>query len=464
MMATTAATVSSKVLPSVATWSASGAGRSGATGRSRSSASRRRRSARIAAASSRSGSDAALLGPTPGPLLGRGVDEDLQVGVGQDDGPDVASGHDDPARVGQSALPGEERRADLRDPGHLADAPVDDRAADLVGHVATVDEDAGQATLGVGGQLDLVDERDEDRRVAQTRRRAGGRARSPPGRAGRCRRSGSRGRGRRRRRRCSCRTRPVRRGPRRAGASRRPDRDCRARPPDGFPRPRARSRPTPGIRSRAPPRPGGGRPSGAERPDLGRAERADGAGPELVETDRPDPDPDEPLDRHSRGGEHPPELALPALLEGRPVPGERRWRTARGPPRADGPRRASGAAGDPGPRVPRRAGCPARSAPIWSLDERLRRARSRTPAPRRTADGGPAPTRDRRWSGGGAPPSPGRGGPPGRAGRRRPAPVGRGRGRSARRAGRGWSRSPRSACGRRGGRGPTPRRPGGRRR
>ena len=62
------------------------------------------------------GVEPALLGPAPGPLLDRRVEEDLQVGVGQDDRPDVAAGHDDPARLGrQGPLALEQRRAQLRD-------------------------------------------------------------------------------------------------------------------------------------------------------------------------------------------------------------------------------------------------------------------------------------------------------------------------------------------------------------
>ena len=54
--------------------------------------------------------------------------------------------------------------------------------------------------------------------------------------------------------------------------------------------------------------------------DLGRLERPDGAAAQAVDADRADADADEPLDRRPDRAEHPPELALPALRERRPVP------------------------------------------------------------------------------------------------------------------------------------------------
>ena len=75
---------------------------------------------------------------------------------------------------------------------------------------------------------------------------------------------------------------------------------------------------------------GGGipRPAGTAREaaHLGRLEVARPAAPQAVDPDRPDPDADEAVDRGADRGEHPAELAFPALAQGRSVPGQRRWR------------------------------------------------------------------------------------------------------------------------------------------
>ena len=105
------------------------------------------------------GVEAALLGPPPGPLLGRGVEEQLEVGVGQHDGPDVAAGHDDPAAVDEPALPLEERGAELRDARDRRHGHVDLGAADRGRGVLAVDRHVGEPAGLVGQQLDLVDER-----------------------------------------------------------------------------------------------------------------------------------------------------------------------------------------------------------------------------------------------------------------------------------------------------------------
>ena len=108
----------------------------------------------------------ALLGPPPGPLLDRRVEEELQVGVGQDHGPDVAAGHDDPAGLRREGpLPLEQGRTELGDPAHGRDRLVDARGVDLVGHVAAVDRHVGQPPVRVGDQLDLGDERDQRARI-----------------------------------------------------------------------------------------------------------------------------------------------------------------------------------------------------------------------------------------------------------------------------------------------------------
>ena len=102
--------------------------------------------------------EAALLGPAAGPLLDRRLEEDLEVGIGQHDGPDVAAGHHDAAARGELALPLEQREAQLRDRRDRRDGGVDRRVVDIVGVVDAVDQDAGEPALGVRRQLDLVGE------------------------------------------------------------------------------------------------------------------------------------------------------------------------------------------------------------------------------------------------------------------------------------------------------------------
>ena len=121
--------------------------------------------------------EAALLRSPSGAFLGRRVEEDLEAGVGQDDRADVPAGHHDPAAAGDRPLALEERRAQLADPGYLADRPIDLGAMDLLGDVDAIDQDAGQAALVIGGQLDLADEGDEGRLDRPGRSPAGGRAR-----------------------------------------------------------------------------------------------------------------------------------------------------------------------------------------------------------------------------------------------------------------------------------------------
>ena len=169
---TTVSTVCSNVLPSVSMITASSAARSGATARLRSSASRSRSWARTASASSPVGSRPALLDPTRRPLLDRGVEEQLEVGVGQHDRPDVAAGHDDPAAVGERALTRQERGAQLGLARDRRDGGIDVGAPRGLGRVGAIDEDRRQAARAVVRELDLVDERDEAVRVVRRDARA----------------------------------------------------------------------------------------------------------------------------------------------------------------------------------------------------------------------------------------------------------------------------------------------------
>ena len=60
--------------------------------------------------------------------------------------------------------------------------------------------------------------------------------------------------------------------------------------------------------------------AGTQSANLGCLERARPTGPQAVDPDRPDPDADESLDRRADRREHPPQLALPALPQRRPIP------------------------------------------------------------------------------------------------------------------------------------------------
>ena len=216
-------TVCSQVLPSVVRWSASSAARSGATARPESAASRRRRSARIGLGLVARRVQAALLGPPSSPLLRRGVEIQLEVGVRQDVRADVSPGHHDPAGIGERPLTRHERRAHRRHGRELAHPLVDLGRMDRIGDVLAVEPDAAIAAMHVRDQVDAVEVRDERRRVLGSNGRARARDTSARGTGARCRGTGSPGAPPRPRRRCSCPTRPAHRARRRDGA--RPGRD-----------------------------------------------------------------------------------------------------------------------------------------------------------------------------------------------------------------------------------------------
>ena len=107
------------------------------------------------------GRQAPLPDPPAGPLLDRGVEEDLEVGIGQDDGADVATGDDDPAAFGEGPLDRQECGPDVGHAGHFRDMAVDERGMDVVGHVDVVDDDPVESSRGIGREPDLRDEPDE---------------------------------------------------------------------------------------------------------------------------------------------------------------------------------------------------------------------------------------------------------------------------------------------------------------
>ena len=103
-----------------------------------------------------------LVGPALGPFLGRGREEHLELGVGEDHAADVAALHDRPAVVGDP-LPLEVHQggADVGHGRHLAHHAPDVGAADLVGDVVAVDRHPAVAqldleVLGDGGHLGRV--------------------------------------------------------------------------------------------------------------------------------------------------------------------------------------------------------------------------------------------------------------------------------------------------------------------
>ncbi len=108
---------------------------------------------------------ATLVDPAGRPLLHRGVEEQLEVRVGQHDGPDVAPGDDDPAAGGERALARQEGGAHLglaRDRRHRG---IDLGSARGRGRVGAVEEDRRQASRAVVTERDPVGERDEAGRV-----------------------------------------------------------------------------------------------------------------------------------------------------------------------------------------------------------------------------------------------------------------------------------------------------------
>ena len=89
-------------------------------------------------------------------LLGRGVEIDLEVGVGQDDGADIAAGHHDRVLAGEVALLAHERLADAGDPRDERDVLLDLGGAQAIGDVDAVDGDAGRL-VGAGRREGDVD-------------------------------------------------------------------------------------------------------------------------------------------------------------------------------------------------------------------------------------------------------------------------------------------------------------------
>ena len=108
---------------------------------------------------------AALVDPPHRALLDRGVEEQLEIGIGQHDRPDVAPRDDDPAALRERALAREQGRPHVADLRHVRHRGVNVRAARLVGRVRAVQEDAGQPAGAVVGERDATDQVDEAGRV-----------------------------------------------------------------------------------------------------------------------------------------------------------------------------------------------------------------------------------------------------------------------------------------------------------
>lgn len=98
-----------------------------------------------------------LLMPAPGPHFGRGVEEDLHPGVGEDDGADIAALHDEIVGFGESLLLGDHFAADARDGGNAGGGIGDGLIANGLGDVFAVQQDlSGLLQLDVGGQGKLL--------------------------------------------------------------------------------------------------------------------------------------------------------------------------------------------------------------------------------------------------------------------------------------------------------------------
>ena len=107
------------------------------------------------------GVEAAFLGAAPGSLGHRRVQVDLEVGVGQHDRADVATGHHDPATGGEVALALQQRRPHLRDRGDGGDGRIDRRRAHIGRVIDPVHQHAGQTPVRVARELDFVHQPDE---------------------------------------------------------------------------------------------------------------------------------------------------------------------------------------------------------------------------------------------------------------------------------------------------------------
>ncbi len=388
-------TVCSNVLPSVSMITASSAARSGATARLRSRSSRSRSSARTASASSPAGSRPRSSMRRAGPLLDRGVEEQLEVRVGQHDRADVAARRRRSRRRSASARWRWRRAARTsawRETADTAASTSGPRAAAVVSVPSTQDRRQApravvrrarprstSATRPAASSVAIPAREGEpgERAVQQAR------VAEPAARAG----------GPRRRRRCSCRWTPDRRARRRSAARRRPSgrgiaigTSWRARPwPED-------TRPVRGLIALSRDRSAASRRTSAavsgRTSPLARSSRR--SVPIRTRTSRSTGAP--------TVAEHPPELALPALVERRPrYPGRAAdRRPARASRRAAGPRSSSGRAGRSPSRRPRRARCPSR-APPPARGSAGARARPRTRARPRSADGARARPSRRRW-------------------------------------------------------------------
>ena len=108
---------------------------------------------------------AALVDPPHRALLDGGIEEQLEIGIGQHHRPDVAARDHDPAALGERPLAREQGRAHVADLRHVRHRGVNVGAARLVGRVRAVQEDAGQAAGAVVGERDATDQVNEAGRV-----------------------------------------------------------------------------------------------------------------------------------------------------------------------------------------------------------------------------------------------------------------------------------------------------------
>ena len=113
--------------------------------------------------------DAALLRAAAGALLGRRLEEDLHVGIGQDDGADVAAGEHDRALDGQCALALEERGADLGLTGDLGHVALHRGLSDVLGDVGLVHQHRFHPAVVARGQRDPPSQGCHGRAVVERR-------------------------------------------------------------------------------------------------------------------------------------------------------------------------------------------------------------------------------------------------------------------------------------------------------
>ena len=101
----------------------------------------------------------ALGDPAARTLVDRGIEEQLESGIRQDDRPDIPPGHDDAAVRHQQPLALQERLPDLRHLGHDGHRSIDGIRPDVARRIRAIQQHARQTAGPVVSQADPRGER-----------------------------------------------------------------------------------------------------------------------------------------------------------------------------------------------------------------------------------------------------------------------------------------------------------------